>query len=214
MRHSGTRAGAERPGRRAARQAETRERLLAAGLLVVARDGDAASVRDIAGTAGLTQGALYANFAGREGLLLELLRRHMAEEEEAISAALDAAGDDGMAALRNLGAWAARLDEAGRPNWAAVGLTLRLHASRSAAFAGDYDALHAAHRRSLGIIVTRLFGVLGKPLPGDAEEIAEGFVALAHGLALGRSAGARPGAAGRTVALFLRALAGVADAPP
>jgi AcrR family transcriptional regulator len=199
---------ASRGSRRAATQAGTRERLLAAGLREVARRGAAASVRDIAAAAGLTQGALYANFAGKEGLLLELLRRHMAEEERSLAAALDGAHGQGAAALDAIEAWTTRLDGgADRPDWAAVGIALRLHAAGSAAFAREWDALHAAHRQVLGALVTRLFAMLGKPLPGEAEDIAEGFVALANGLAVGRSGGTRPGTAGRTVGLFLRALA-------
>ena len=59
---------------RAERKQETRRRLLDAAAEVFARRGfHGASVEDIAAHAGFTQGALYANFAGKEGLFLAVI---------------------------------------------------------------------------------------------------------------------------------------------
>jgi AcrR family transcriptional regulator len=64
----------ERRLTRAEGKARTRGRLLAAAAEVFARKGfAAASVEEIAETAGFSTGALYSNFAGKEELFAELL---------------------------------------------------------------------------------------------------------------------------------------------
>jgi AcrR family transcriptional regulator len=64
------------PGVRKERQEQTRRRLLAAAGRVFARHGyDGASVPAIAEEAGVSTGAIYSNFSGKEELFLELLRQ-------------------------------------------------------------------------------------------------------------------------------------------
>jgi len=187
-------------------QAQTRERLLESARREVARRGAAASVRDIAEAAGYSQGALYANFGSKEAILLELMRRHMREEADGLAAILDAAG--GGDALVGLEHWAETLNR--DADWSMLAIELQLHANRSETFAAEYDAVYAAHRQALGDLVERLFAMLGLVPPGDPVEIATGFMALTHGLALGRARG-EPDAVGRTVMLFLHALVGTAE---
>lgn len=196
-----------RPTREESR-AQTRERLLASARREVAARGASASVRDIAEAAGLSQGALYANFDSKEALLLEIMRAHMRQEAESLTALLDGACD-GEAALSALDAWASGMNA--DPDWATLAIELQLHANRSAGFATEYDRVYADHRQALGRLVSRLFGMLGVELPADPAELATGLMALAHGLAIGRSGRAAP-AAGRTLMVFLRALVGVARA--
>jgi AcrR family transcriptional regulator len=75
------------PGRRAAMSAETAERLVAAARRAFAREGYAAASMDaLCAEAGLTRGALYHHFGGKEGLLEAVVRRIDAE----IGARLDA----------------------------------------------------------------------------------------------------------------------------
>ena len=75
------------------RQAQTRRRLLAAAARVFAARGfHGASVSAIAATAGLTTGALYANFAGKEDLFLEMIDAQLAGQADAL-AELDAISD-------------------------------------------------------------------------------------------------------------------------
>jgi AcrR family transcriptional regulator len=62
---------------RTIRQQETRERLLSATARVIAERGYAqATIDQIAVEAGFTKGAVYANFASKEALLLALLDRY------------------------------------------------------------------------------------------------------------------------------------------
>src|ERR1700724_2961943 len=59
-------------------KANTRERLLAAARSVVARSGfHGASVEESASEAGVSTGALYSNFDGKEDLFLVLMEREI-----------------------------------------------------------------------------------------------------------------------------------------
>lgn len=84
------------------RRAQTRRRLLDAAADVFARRGfHGASVEEIAAQAAFTQGALYANFAGKEELFLAVIDDRMAGQRAAVSDRLDDPDDRaGQAGLR------------------------------------------------------------------------------------------------------------------
>lgn len=64
--------------RQAERRTRTAQRLLDAAAEVFTRVGfHAATLDDIAEAAGYTKGAVYSNFAGKDGLFLALLDRHL-----------------------------------------------------------------------------------------------------------------------------------------
>jgi len=91
---------------RAETKAATRERLLAAAEDAFARKGyAAASVEEIAATAGYTIGVLYAHFSSKQQLFLELLSARRARRTGRIVDALRTAaaeGDDPLASLPSL----------------------------------------------------------------------------------------------------------------
>jgi AcrR family transcriptional regulator len=98
-------AAPSRPRRRTRAEAKavTRERLLAAAEDVFARKGyAAASVEEIAATAGYTIGALYAHFSSKQQLFLELLSARRARRTGRIVDALRAAAADGTDPLDSL----------------------------------------------------------------------------------------------------------------
>lgn len=71
---------------RAERKAETREALLDAAARVFGRRGfHGASVDLVAEEAGFTKGAVYSNFASKEGLFLALLDRHFERRVQEIA---------------------------------------------------------------------------------------------------------------------------------
>lgn len=77
----------------------TRERLLAAAVRVVARDGlDAASVKTIAAEADVTPGLLHYHFASKEALLEAALRQAMEAYLETVRARTAAVRPDSMLA--------------------------------------------------------------------------------------------------------------------
>lgn len=183
-------------------QAQTRERIIAAARAVVARNGFAgASVRDIAEEAGYSQGALYSNFSGKEPIMLELLRQHMREEAEQLRTIVE--GSEGETSMERLGTWATTLNA--DVDWSMLALELQLLAHRSPTFAADYDQVHDAHAAELGRIVAEFYRSAGREPQLDPRELAAGYMALAHGLALQRRKDSEA-PAGRLIMTFVEAL--------
>ena len=183
-------------------QAQTRERLLQSARKEVAGRGAAASVRDIAEAAGYSQGALYAQFGSKEGLLLELMRHHMQEKAATLTALLEGAGGNASVALRRLERWVETLHE--DADWPALAIELELHARRSETFAAEYREVQAAHTRALGELLGRLFELMALEPPGDPVELAAGLIAMAYGLALRGEPTSRN--AGKTIMAFVQGL--------
>lgn len=82
---------------RVEQQRRTHDRLLAAGLAVLAKRGFlAATVEEIAAEAGYTRGAVYKHFGGKEGLWLAAMdaqaEAHLAMLDDALSRAADQRG--------------------------------------------------------------------------------------------------------------------------
>jgi len=176
-------------------QARTRNLLIEAARREIVKKGFAqASVRDIADAAGFSQGAFYSNFPDKEAILLELVQRHQSEERAKIEAALSQAPDDAAKAMAGIERWAATVNS--DADFAVLAIELQLQALRSPSFAQGYNELNRKHRRALGLLVTKLFGLLGRQLPGDPVEIATGFIALGRGMALVSGEGRRAAAAG------------------
>ena len=85
-------------------KARTRSALLEAGASVFAHRGfHAATVEDIAATAGFTRGAFYANFRDKADLLLTLLDSESRSNLDALDRKLDA--DPAAHGLHALAAW-------------------------------------------------------------------------------------------------------------
>jgi AcrR family transcriptional regulator len=100
------------------RRAMTREHLLAAAEEVFARRGyHAATLEEVARTAGFTTGAIYSNFSGKEDLFLALAAARETKLIEAFAAAArpDLAPDELIGSLRSVYAGTSR-DERER-NW-------------------------------------------------------------------------------------------------
>ena len=189
--------------------ARTRNLLIEAARQEIASKGFAqASVRDIAAAAGFSLGAFYSNFPDKQAILLELVRRHQAQERESIEAALDAAPGKAASVMAKLEKWAAASNA--DPGFSALAIELQLQALRSSSFAEGYDALSRQHRQVLGDLIIKLFALLGKQVPGDPAEIATGFIALGRGMALLSKDGETT--RGRILMTFLKAL--VETAPP
>ncbi|OYU33766.1 MAG: TetR family transcriptional regulator [Novosphingobium sp. PASSN1] len=192
-------------------QAQTRLRLLEAARHEVARQGASASVRDIAETAGFTQGALYAHFDSKELLLLEILREHMSSEIEALETLLITSREQagGIRAALNLWLDALNSDE----DWALLAVELQMHARRDASFAHHYDQLFDGHNQALGKLVERLAIEVGATLSMPARDIAAILTALAHGMAIQRRPTKRgtPDPAGSMIKVVLNRLLELPD---
>ena len=170
------------PVKRDESQARTRAKLLEAGRrLVIAHGLAAASVRDIAEEAGFSQGAFYSNFASKEELLLEVMRAQKERDLAEVCTTLDAISD-AAGARAVLDGWIASMC-AGR-EWAVLAVELELHAARSAKFRRAYAALSREHVDVVGELIGRIFDAMGLVPPTPLADLATGYIALTHGLAL------------------------------
>jgi AcrR family transcriptional regulator len=189
-------------------QARTRNLLIEAARSEIVKKGFAlASVRDIADAAGFSQGAFYSNFPDKEAILLELVRQHQSEERAKIEATLGQAKGDIANAMAGIEKWAATTNS--DPGFAVLATELQLQALRSPSFAQGYNDLNRKHRRALGMLVSKMFELFGKKVPGDPVEIATAFIALGRGMALMSKEG-ETNRSGRIVVTFLKALIGSA----
>jgi AcrR family transcriptional regulator len=189
-------------------QARTRSLLIEAARNEIVNKGFAqASVRDIADAAGFSQDAFYSNFPDKEAILLELVQRHQSEERAKIEAALSHAHGDPAKTMAGIEKWAATINA--DPGFAVLAIELQLQALRSPSFAQGYNDLNRKHRRALGVLVTKLFELVGRKLPADPVEIATGFIALGRGMALVSKDG-ETSRSGRIIVTFLKALIGSA----
>jgi AcrR family transcriptional regulator len=188
-------------------QARTRNLLIEAARSEIVKKGFAlASVRDIADAAGFSQGAFYSNFPDKEAILLELMQRHQSEERGKIEATLSQAQGDVANAMAGIEKWASSNAD---PGFAVLATELQLQALRSPSFAQVYNDLNRKHRRALGTLLSRMFELFGKKVPGDPVEIATAFIALGRGMALMSKEG-ETNRSGRIVLTFLKALIGSA----
>ncbi|WP_169586438.1 TetR family transcriptional regulator [Antrihabitans stalactiti] len=91
---------------RAETQAQTREDLLdAAEKLFLANGYHVTSIATIAAEAGRTVGAVYSNFANKEELCIEVLKRRSAGELSSLITALATSGDDFDGRLDAIAIW-------------------------------------------------------------------------------------------------------------
>lgn len=196
-------------------QMRTRELLIEAARQVVARQGyGGASVGDIAEAAGFSKGAFYSNFASKEGILLELLRRHKMRDIAEMRALLEASTD--ISAVQQ--AFRQRFASLDRDlEWALLANELQLQAARSPSFAAEYQALDGAYRSALAELFGALFAKAGKAPPARLDDLAVAAITLAHGLALQRASNGPAQVserAGEIVVTFIEGLLAAAEPVP
>ena len=162
---------------RAASKARTRQRLLDSGRAVFSRKGFvAATVEEIAESAGFTRGAFYANFKDKNELFWALVETDDESTFGAMEVSLEAAhGDE----LRRIERW---FDELLRDR------PLQRAYDEVMAQAGPEDrrrfaAIVAANRERIVRMVQAYVTELEVVLPVSVEHMAALFLALGNGLA-------------------------------
>lgn len=167
------------------RSEQIRAELVEAARGVFAERGfHGASLEDISLAAGVTTGAVYSRFGGKDALFLAVLDEHI---ERRLRAYLDAAEEapDFESACREIGR-AAVLAGRLEPGWTPLLMEFWMHAARR-------DDLRAAvlerHERQLDVVAERLEEIAARdgvtprrPVP----EIVRAITALARGLGLER----------------------------
>ena len=149
---------------------------------VIARRGlHAASVEAITEEAGLSTGALYSNFKGKEDLFLRLYEERILRRAAEFRAVVDADG----AALAGMGA-AAAVAQALREerDWFLLYFEFALHAARDADFARRFEAVRDAGLDQLSRGLNDAFARFGAPTPSSLVAVARAVRAVVYGLAL------------------------------
>jgi AcrR family transcriptional regulator len=156
----------------------TRQRLLEAAEIVIARLGYAgASIDLIASEAGFSRGAVYSNFANKEELFLEVPKTNVIKERVEIETFVKSEFGQGWQHIRT---WLRQSYLSGdRP---LVRAELQLHAHRSPAFAKQYLAFQRVQTRELAHLVRHAMVIPESATEVQCESIAEALFALAQGL--------------------------------
>lgn len=162
---------------------ETRERVLDAAAGAFAAKGfAAASLDDIAAAAGLTKGAIYSSFRGKDELILALMEKRVVERTRAASAAFEGAAETGAgveeAGARLIGAVHADAQ------WQRLFIEYWAHAMREP----EVRARLAQRRRELRSVIARAVERTAAEHHLDLgmthEEAAVVILSLSNGLAI------------------------------
>lgn len=160
------------------RQAQTRAKLLESAATVFARSGyRGAAVADIAKEAGVSTGALYANFAGKEDLFFTLMDERMREqatERLQRAAAASGAGDDPVRAAA--AAWVEFLDT--EPEAFLLLLEFWVHAQRDPETRGRVAARLGEVRDGLRALIAAAAGEQQADVATTVQALAYGFALL------------------------------------
>jgi AcrR family transcriptional regulator len=156
---------------------ETRREILDAAARAFARRGfHGASVETVAAEAGLTTGAVYSNFKGKEDLFLTLYEERIAARSRDLRAAAGE-GDD------PLGSAAANVAQMLSREWLLLYFEFALHAARNPAFARRFRALRRDGLDALEQGIAEGLERAGRD-PSGAGRIARTSRAAVYGLAL------------------------------
>jgi AcrR family transcriptional regulator len=159
---------------------QTRQRLLEAAAVVIAKKGLAAtSVEDIAAHAGYTRGAFYSNFKSKTDLFIELLKHDHADIQQGLQEILDSklSIEDMQKQLAKFYVQAYCGDNS-YVLWAEA----RLHAMRDARFRARLSALLLEKRDMCAYFIEKFCDLMGKTLPAPAGDLAFGTMALIDGV--------------------------------
>ena len=169
---------------RAEKRAQTRQALLDAAREVFVRRGySAASVEEIAETAGYTRGAFYSNFDSKGELFVELLEQSGFERyREMARSRLE---QDAREPLRATGEELAEFTREAEGHWAfKLWLELLSQAARDSGFRKLASRFWRETRDLTAELVAREHERSGTPPPADPRAIATALIALDIGLAL------------------------------
>jgi AcrR family transcriptional regulator len=168
--------------RQQARTDATKRKLLVAAEQIFARDGfEAARLEDIAGLAGYTRGAFYANFQSKEDIFFALLERWVGQRTSEVAALL-AQQESPAKLLRALREHYAQITQDRR--LALLSLEFKLFAIRHPEAHARLRARQRRLRASGGDLLRRIARVTGRTLPVSCTAAATGFGALSSALSL------------------------------
>jgi AcrR family transcriptional regulator len=159
---------------------QTRQRLLDAAAVLIAKKGLAAtSVEDIVAHAGYTRGAFYSNFKSKSDLFIDLLWL----DQQNMQADLQKLLDDDLSIedlQKQLALFYTKCyrDDSNYIVWAEA----RLHALRDAKFRQRMNASCLEKRDMIAYFIEQFCSRMNLTLPGPAADYALGTIALMDGM--------------------------------
>jgi AcrR family transcriptional regulator len=185
---TGTDAWAPSPAAAGARltreqsRAQTRERMLAAARVAFARSGfHGASVEEIASEAGLSTGALYSNFEGKEDLFLVLMEREIDKHASEVAEAVRANASVAERAAGGARQWMSTIER--EPELLLLFMEFWAYGVRDPAVRPKVAERFAQVRRTLTELITDGVRDFDLELALPAEQLAIAIDALADGIA-------------------------------
>lgn len=193
---------------RVERQDANRRLLVDAAATLFRRHGFAGtSVAAVAAKAGLTTGAVYSNFDGKEDLFLAVLDRHYAERTASLVTALEGA-DSLDAVLDRVADWFAGLIREENP-WPLMMVEFAAHARSSAALRRALADRHRLGRDALAALLAAEAARYHLALPERPEVLASAIFGLGLGLVVQQTLSVSPDETADVFRAALRALLGV-----
>jgi AcrR family transcriptional regulator len=164
-------------------RAQTRQRLLkAAGEVFAQRGYDRASLDDVATAAGLTKGAVYSSFAGKDDLFYALMRERIDERLALATAAVERQATVGEI-TRDASSGLAQLMSSQR-DWHLLFIEFWARAVRDPELHHEF----ARERRSVRGLIARFLEARAAEaeinLPAPADQLAVAVLALSNGIAI------------------------------
>ncbi|HSZ04911.1 MAG TPA: TetR/AcrR family transcriptional regulator [Solirubrobacteraceae bacterium] len=173
----------QKPKRQRPTRAQTRQLLLqAAGEVFAERGYDRASLDEVATAAGLTKGAVYSSFAGKDDLFYALMRKRIDERLALVTEAVDrqATVSD---MTRDAGSGLAQLMSSQR-DWHLLFIEFWARAVRDPALHNEF--VH--ERRSVRGLIAQFLEAQAEQaevnLPAPADQLAVVVLALSNGIAI------------------------------
>jgi AcrR family transcriptional regulator len=166
-------------------KARTRTRLMeAAGKVFACRGLERATVDEVAGEAGYTKGAFYANFESKEALFLAMRDERFAERLEEIDRVLDSGAT--VTEQARMAGQEFNDHLAGNPEWSRLFFEFAVQALRDERFRAELVARQRALRERIAAGFRNHSEALGAEPPLPAELVAAMTYAMADGFALAR----------------------------
>ena len=164
-------------------QARTRSQLLeAAGKVFAHRGLERATVAEVAGEAGYTKGAFYANFKSKEDLFLAMLDERFAQRLEEIDRVLESGAsveDQARQAGQDFSEYLAT-----DPEWSRLFFEFAVQAMRNEDFRQELVTRHRTIRSRIAAGFEAHKDTIGGEPPIPAEDVAMMTYAMADGFAL------------------------------
>ena len=167
------------------RQAHTRARLMRSAAKVAAERGlERASVDEVAQAAGLTKGAVYANFESKEQLYLAMLEDRFEARLEELDRVLSAGGDPDEQARRAAADFMRAVSA--EPEWERLFFEFAVYAARNEEFRVELVERYRRLREWIAALLDERASARGLEPSIPAGQVALMVFAMANGAALER----------------------------